>query len=896
MLRRHAAGQILNSNIYSDFLNSKGTRALTFENLNRCCDAMLQAKSAVSSDGATNRACAKEQERSEEAEEFKFSKSARDAGGVNAGAHEANMLAAGCVRNVLRQLGLERYADTLHNANVHDLRSLARLTEGEMRQLGLSVGARKRLLSEQTALRSRVHPVGGNVGAVSARANKFGTSADNGAVDDAEVARAVAVTEAAKAGRTDGAVQTKGQRLKKVGQEIRDAMPERKEAKGHRKQLMLTGSRKDGSKLAGERGDGSEGCSQVALALALSASLEGQMSEHMRRRREVARNLAEVCLCGEAEKSEVQLLLLEFMPPQSQDAGAPTGRAAGVDRNGVSLIQQNISLPHSLLSRGLSDVREDDNKGGGCQSLWKLSALGAPECEEQVGLFYNGLLGRRSLSQLESRPHVFDTYGAQPSGDKSDEDGTIFDNEVGSCAADSLPCEAQEVYAALPLHLASRCNFSAAAQDCDSVLESSAAGVESSSAVEPGHQEVLAGDEHGSPVDRVDRPGASMGGCKVGDAEERSQVYRQTSCIRDAAADTTITGGCQGPDSALLSRLSAPRKIDDVFGTCKLSGTPYLLAPSLPAVHPQEISPLLQQGPQQGDEDESEFFVPDSEDEDAEYQARVPAMRPGVRCAMTTSEEAGLSQSVAGGTSRGGVEAGEAQDKGMLSQLLMHMSDSEDEGGDEEVGGAAASCRAEANEETGLVTCHGTLHAAGVLERGGAQGEEGGGGIGSFSEVLSLVHRKLRDMSPQKRAAAKSAMERALGAAVEVVRVCVVCACVRMVMGMSCVACCYAKCDEYPSSGTKECARALRRESVQEFAASRAQIVAKAEEEIAQVRGRMQRDLEAEDVLHSARLHAAVIATFCDLRKVVPVGKGASARSENDARRPSTLEHPEHGP
>ena len=207
--------------------------------MNQCCDAMLQAKSAVSSDGATNRACAKEQERSEEAEEFKSSKSARGAGGVNAGAHEANRLVAGCVRNVLRQLGLERYANTLHNANVHDLRSLARLTEGEMRQLGLSVGARKRLLSEQTALQSRVDTVGGNVGAVSAWANEFATSADSGMVDDAEVARAVAVAEAAKAGRTDGAVLMKGQRLKRVGQEIRDAMPQRKETKGHRKQLLL---------------------------------------------------------------------------------------------------------------------------------------------------------------------------------------------------------------------------------------------------------------------------------------------------------------------------------------------------------------------------------------------------------------------------------------------------------------------------------------------------------------------------------------------------------------------------------------------------------------------------------------------------------------------------------
>ena len=38
-----------------------------------------------------------------------------------------------------------------------------------------------------------------------------------------------------------------------------------------------------------------------------------------------------------------------------------------------------------------------------------------------------------------------------------------------------------------------------------------------------------------------------------------------------------------------------------------------------------------------------------------------------------------------------------------------------------------------------------------VLEGGGAQVEGGGGGIGSFSEVHSLVHKKQRDMSRQKK-------------------------------------------------------------------------------------------------------------------------------------------------
>ena len=41
------------------------------------------------------------------------------------------------------------------------------------------------------------------------------------------------------------------------------------------------------------------------------------------------------------------------------------------------------------------------------EGLWRMGGLGAPESEEEAAVFYNGVLGRRSLSQFESRPHVF---------------------------------------------------------------------------------------------------------------------------------------------------------------------------------------------------------------------------------------------------------------------------------------------------------------------------------------------------------------------------------------------------------------------------------------------------------------------------------------------------------
>jgi hypothetical protein len=148
-------------------------------------------------------------------------------------------------------------------------------------------------------------------------------------------------------------------RLKRMGQEIRDAVPERRERRGgrglgrrgggarraaapsahaniaarepqsaegggggggggggvtqprQRKQLLLgssclTGRKEDKPAGWGEDGEGGE-CGELALALALSASEAGEGSACMRRRREVARRLAEVCLWRDAAQGELQV-------------------------------------------------------------------------------------------------------------------------------------------------------------------------------------------------------------------------------------------------------------------------------------------------------------------------------------------------------------------------------------------------------------------------------------------------------------------------------------------------------------------------------------------------------------------------------------------------------------
>jgi len=67
---------------------------------------------------------------------------------------------------------------------------------------------------------------------------------------------------------------------------------------------------------------------------------------------------------------------------------------------------------------------------------------------------------------------------------------------------------------------------------------------------------------------------------------------------------------------------------------------------------------------------------------------------------------------------------------------------------------------------------------------------------------------------------------------------------------------------------------------LQEFSSSRARIVSGADDDMAAVRLRMQRALEAEDVRHAARLHAAVAAA---LQGMIPETFGTDGKGREGA-------------
>jgi hypothetical protein len=178
-------------------------------------------------------------------------------------------------------------------------------------------------------------------------------------------------------------------------------------AKGKRKQLLLSVTR--ASDAGGNEEGRGEVCSQVALALALSASVEGHMSVFMRRRRQVARSLAELCLWHDFQHSELHSLLQEFVPSDHTQGAEAVDKYGGANAGG-GRPNTGICLPSSRLSGARWATGSSAGRKGGIgaeEGLWRIGALGAPECEEDAGVFYNGVLGRRSLSQFEGRPHVF---------------------------------------------------------------------------------------------------------------------------------------------------------------------------------------------------------------------------------------------------------------------------------------------------------------------------------------------------------------------------------------------------------------------------------------------------------------------------------------------------------
>jgi len=138
------------------------------------------------------------------------------------------------------------------------------------------------------------------------------------------------------------------------------------------------------------------------------------------------------------------------------------------------------------------------------------------------------------------------------------------------------------------------------------------------------------------------------------------------------------------------------------------------------------------------------------------------------------------------------VEESNDEDKGMLSQLLLLMSGSEDEDADGE-SEAPEECQPEASLHATYAAVEDCTEICG--EENGGQGEGGGksanDGLPQFipphprsisdvkllavgngesggQDVLALVQHTLLDLSPRARATAKVAIELAVGAAIEV--------------------------------------------------------------------------------------------------------------------------------
>jgi hypothetical protein len=117
---------------------------------NQCCDAMLQAQAAAKCSAAAAHRPTQNAPHSLEDDDVALPRAALASTVAHRRRTEAaSRTALRTPSDVLRSMGLEKYAAVLESVCARDVGALGRLTEGQMRELGLSVGARKRLLSVQ---------------------------------------------------------------------------------------------------------------------------------------------------------------------------------------------------------------------------------------------------------------------------------------------------------------------------------------------------------------------------------------------------------------------------------------------------------------------------------------------------------------------------------------------------------------------------------------------------------------------------------------------------------------------------------------------------------------------------------------------------------------------------
>jgi hypothetical protein len=676
------------------------------------------------------------------------------------------------------------------------------------------------------------------------------------------------------------------------------------------------------------------------------------MSAYLRHRREVARRLADVCLCKGIEPSELQMLLLEFMPP---DEPAPHAAYAGSSGGCIDIASLGggglVNWPPSRLRRrgqeregiggereGRARVRSGGETSGAGEGerglgLWHIGALGAPVCEDERAVFYNSVLGQRSLSQMASRPHAFDpctlleeleepqdssrpslqqlqqlqepqdsfrpsspgraVKGEVRAGPKEKEEE---EEEAAGGAANKVQQAGDDAERGLQSSNRARARdqqevlqtpVAMGSDDCRGVCACRVVGggkghVDSNGVVSDGAGVLPSSQGSHTCMDSI--TGSSKSSDHVQSQESllaharwpQGSAASASSATPWAPVDSRNPRGvvCRSGQKIARGRVVSGGEADAAWRMLGEECECGCFKEEMCAVRGRAASPTavarsVQGGAQLSRDpvpDLDECYIPDSEDEQVcvevfgglqDRQEVAVAGESGVLTMVGPGQ--GLEQQVKTDAIKIEHQNASVDDRGRLSQLLLLMSDSEDEGFERSeprnpnpetaaagsfstarcggVSGVAGefvdadlatksagyACEAEVQGSGKACDEDVSMHArAGPLAGSDEQVtalERGLQSTMSSIGTLPLVQAKLRVLSPRSRAPVKKALEEAVSAAVET------------------------------------------------FAASRSQILARAEEEIAAVRARVQREVEAEDVRQAARLHAAVVEALVGVTK-----------------------------
>jgi hypothetical protein len=337
---------------------------------------------------------------------------AHRAGGTGAGAGAG--LSGASAAEILRALGLGRFAAALAASDV-DAGALARLSEADMRELGLSVGARKRIAAVQPQLVKSQRASGALAGGT--RAGVGGKSTEE--IGDLREGARVGMAGAGCAADAAFAVQPEGRVLAPLGR-VMERVTIRGRGRGRgcggdaavRVRPGDTGRGGVQRHLAARRrsappDEPGGACSQVELALALSVSA-AQAEESatrgtearvggaraMEERRALATALVDAAAWGDAaalDSVEVGGLLEAIFDRKTvfDRDGKPSASLSQLDGD---------ELPPSALAMRPGPAGVELHRPG----LWAMCAGDAAAADACLEPFYNGVLGGLRLGRNEA--------------------------------------------------------------------------------------------------------------------------------------------------------------------------------------------------------------------------------------------------------------------------------------------------------------------------------------------------------------------------------------------------------------------------------------------------------------------------------------------------------------